>query len=29
MNQHIIGSARNYEAAGRLLFDLDPLSPLL
>jgi hypothetical protein len=29
MNQHIIGSARNYEAAGRLLFDLDPLMPLL
>jgi hypothetical protein len=29
MNQHIIGSDRNYEAAGRLLFDLDPLIPLL
>jgi indole-3-acetate monooxygenase len=29
MNQHIIGADRHYEAAGRFLFGLDPLMPLL
>lgn len=28
MNQHVLGSARRYEAAGRLLLDLDPLTTL-
>ncbi len=28
-NQHTRGSARHYESAGRLLFGLDPLTPLM